>query len=144
MSRWLNRFQPHGILLLRLVLGVALLKYGWPKVFGPAFHIAHPFVATKHALNEETHFVASLGLPYWLGYVSAFTELVGGILLILGLFTRFIAFLVTINMLVAITMVTMRHGYSASEYPIALAAIAILLVLTGAGKAALDQKIGIS
>lgn len=47
-------------------------------------------------------------------------------------------------MFVAIVAVNIHDGYSGSEYSLALAAIAILLLLAGPGKAALDRKIGFS
>ncbi len=65
MSKWLNSLQPWGALLLRLVLGLAMIVHGYRKV------VPHG------ALNHYAHYVVSLGLPYWLGYVSAFTEFVG-------------------------------------------------------------------
>jgi putative oxidoreductase len=40
--------------------------------------------------------------------------------------------------------VDVHHGYSGSEYAVALAAMAILLVVTGSGRPALDRKIGLS
>ena len=139
MTRWLNGMQPWGIFFVRLVLGFAMLYHGWPKVIpagGPFHH--HPTAAIDH----YTHFVSGLGLPPWLGYVSALTEFIGGALLILGFFTRFAAFMVTINMAVAIIFVDMHHGYVASEYAIALLAMAVLTLLTGAGAIAMDRKIG--
>jgi putative oxidoreductase len=146
MSRWLNRFQPWGVLLIRLVLGVAMVIHGYPKVVSPgAFHASHPFAALGHAaLDHYVHFIATLGLPAWLAYVSAFTEFAGGIFLVLGLLTRFVSFLVAINMLVAIAVVDIHQGYFSSEYPLALVAIAIMLLFAGPGKAALDRKIGFS
>jgi putative oxidoreductase len=146
MSRWLNRFQPWGVLLLRLVLGVAMVIHGYPKVVSPgAFRGSHPFAALDHAaLDHYVHYIATLGLPPRLAYVSAFTEFAGGILLMLGLFTRFVSFLVVINMLVAIAAVTIHNGYSGSEYPVALVAIALMLLFAGPGRAALDRKIGFS
>jgi len=141
MSRWLNRFQPWGVLLLRLVLGVAMVVHGYPKVVpSGGFHNGQ-FLA---ALNRYTHYVSTLGLPYWLGYVSAFTEFVGGICLLLGLLTRFFSFLAAIDLLVAIVAVDRHRGYSGLEGALALAAIAIMLMLAGPGKAALDRKIGFS
>ncbi len=141
MSKWLNRFQPWGVTLLRLVLGVALLYHAWSKVIPQGgFHHGNTFAALDHT----RHYVASLGLPGWLGYVSAFTEFAGGICLVLGLFTRFFAFLAAINMLVATVMVNLRHGYGASEYSLALAAIALMLLFAGPGKAALDRKLGLA
>lgn len=133
MSRWLNRFQPLGILLLRLVLGASMLFHGWHKVV-PG-NLSHPFSPLEHSAN----YVGGLGLPRWLGYISALTEFLGGIGLILGLFTRFFAFLVSINMLVAIFGVTFHHGYEASELPLALLAIALMLLFSGPGMAAISR-----
>lgn len=132
MTKWLNSLQPFGALLLRLVLGAAMIFHGYDKV------IPHG------GLNHHVHYIASLGLPYWLGYVSAFAEFAGGILLILGLLTRFAAFLVAINMLVALVTVTRHHGYAGSEYSLTLFAIATMLLFYGAGALALDRKINFS
>lgn len=140
MTRWLNQLQPWGIFLLRIVLGVAMVYNGWPKVIPAGGLRGNHFVALDHF----AHFVQTLGLPHWLGYVSAFTEFLGGIFLILGLLTRFCAFLVTINMLAAIALVNIHRGYLGSAYTLALAAMAFLLLLTGSGKAALDRRLGLS
>lgn len=139
MTRWLNRMQPWGVFFLRLVLGVAMVVHGYAKVVPGGGFRAHSLFS---ALDHYTHFIASLGLPPWLGYVSAMTEFLGGICLILGLFTRFFAFLVTINMLVAIATVDIHHGYSGCEYALALAVIAFMILLTGPGNANLDRRIG--
>jgi putative oxidoreductase len=68
--------------------------------------------------------------------------LVGGVLVLLGLLTRFAAFMIACNMLVALVMVNRHHGYAGSEYPLALLVIAIMLLFYGAGTLALDRKIG--
>jgi putative oxidoreductase len=139
MSKSLNNLQPWGAFFLRLVLGMAMLYLGWSKVIPPGgFHGGNAF----SAIERHSHYVASLGLPYWLGIVSALTEFVGGSLLLLGLFTRFAAFLVAVNMLVALIMVNRHHGYSGSEYSLALLVIALMLFFYGAGVCALDRKIG--
>jgi putative oxidoreductase len=130
MSKWLNSLQPWGALLLRLVLGVPLSIHGYEKV------VPHG------ALAHFCHYVVTLGLPYWLGYVSAFTELIGGACLILGLLTRLAAALVAINMLVALFKIGIHEQLDGWSYIAALAAIAIMLILYGAGKLALDRKIG--
>jgi putative oxidoreductase len=138
MSNSLNNLQPWGVFFLRLVLGVAMVSHGYGKVIPASGLHGNTFAA----LNHHSHFVASLGLPHWLGYVSALTEFVGGILLLLGFFTRFAAFMIACNMLAAIVLVTRHHGYSGSEYPLALFVIAIMLLFTGAGVMALDRRIG--
>ncbi len=141
MSKTLNNLQPWGALMMRLVLGAAMIYHGYDKVI-PAggFHGGNTF----SALERHSHYVASLGFPYWLGIISALTEFVGGILLILGLLTRFAAFMVAINMLVALIMVNRHHGYSSSEYSLALFAIALMLFFYGAGVYAIDRKFGLN
>jgi putative oxidoreductase len=130
MSKWLNSLQPMGALILRLALGLSMTVHGYQKV------VPHG------ALNHYAHYIVTLGIPYWLGYVSAFTEFVGGMLLVIGLLTRFAAALVAINMLVALFAVGIHQGFGIYNYIIALVAIAIMLVSYGAGAMALDRKIG--
>lgn len=130
MTKWLNSLQPFGALLMRLVLALSMTVHGYHKV------VPHG------ALHHFAHYVATLGLPYWLGYVSAFAELIGGILLILGLLTRLAAALIAINMLVAFATVGIQQGLGIYSYILALAVIAIMLVFYGAGALALDRRIG--
>ncbi len=138
MSGWLSRLEPWGATLLRLVLGVALVYHGHAKAIPAHGFAAHPL----SAMEAYSHYIASLGIPGWLGYVSALTEFVGGCLLLLGLLTRLAAFLAAGNMLVALCAVTLHRGYAASEYAVALLAIAVMLVFTGGGAAAVDRRLG--
>jgi putative oxidoreductase len=130
MSTWLNSLQPWGALVLRLAIGVSMSVHGYEKV------IPHG------ALNHYCHYIVTLGFPYWLGSVSAFTEFIGGILLLVGLLTRLAAAMVAINMLVAFFAVGIHQGFGIYNYIFALAATAIMLVFYGAGALALDSKIG--
>ena len=139
MSGWLSSLEPWGATLLRLVLGIALVYHGHAKVIPAHGFTAHPL----SAMETYSRYVAGLGIPGWLGYVSALTEFLGGCLLILGLLTRLAAFLAAGNMLVAVCAVTLHRGYAASEYPIALLAIAVMLVFTGGGAAAVDRRFGL-
>jgi len=123
------------VLLLRLALGISMLYHGWHKVVPVSW--GHPFSALQH----NALFVGSLGIPSWLGYVSALTEFLGGICLILGLLTRLFAFLVAINMLFAIFTATIHRGYAGSELSIELLVMALMLVVSGPGRAALDRKL---
>jgi putative oxidoreductase len=132
MSKWLNKFQPCGALFLRLVLGIAIALYGYKKVI------------PNGALAHHVHMVAGMGLPSVLGYISAYTELIGGILLILGLFTRLAAALVAINMFVAFFTVGIHRGLGSFDYTLAFAAIAVMLLFYGPGALAIDRKLGFS
>jgi putative oxidoreductase len=132
MIKWLNSLQPFGALVMRLALGLSMAVHGYEKV------IPHG------ALNHHAHYVVSLGLPYWLGYISAYTEFVGGMLLIVGLLTRLAAALIAINMLVAFVYVGIHQGFGIYNYILALAALGVMLTCYGAGSLALDRKLGLS
>ena len=129
--RYLDRLQPLALFVLRLALGAIMLAHGYHKVLG--------------GMHQHAHFIASLGLPAWLGYVSALTEFLGGLLLLVGFFTRPAAFAVCINLVVAIWKVHLHNGLSGVpdrpgyEFPLALAAIAFALIFLGAGPIALDH-----
>ncbi len=139
MSGWLSRFEPWGATLMRVILGVALVYAGQGKVL-PAHGVRmHPL----SALQTYNHYISGLGMPGWLGYVSALTEFLGGGLLVLGVLTRFAALMAAGNMLVALCAVTLHRGYEASQYSLALLVIAVMLVFTGGGAAAIDRRIGL-
>jgi putative oxidoreductase len=117
-----NRLQPLALLVLRLVLGAILIAHGYHKVFG-GFH---------HHMES----VRSLGIPGWMAYLSAGTEFFGGIAIVLGVFTRFFALAVMIEMGVAIWRVHFKNGLvgpAGYEFPLALAATAWALVCFGGG-----------
>jgi putative oxidoreductase len=130
MTKWLNSLQPVGALLMRLILGSCMAFHGYQKV------------VPGGALHHHAHYVVSLGLPYWLGYVSAFTEFLGGMFLIVGLLTRLAAALIAINMLTAFVTVGIHQGFGIYNYILALIALAIMLLFYGAGALSLDRKIG--
>jgi putative oxidoreductase len=114
--------QPFALLVMRFALGAIMIAHGYKKVFG-GFH-------------GHQQFVGSLGIPAWLAYLSTATEFVGGIVIVLGLFTRFAAFAFLIEMVVAIVKVHWRNGFTAPggyEFPLALVTIAFALVCYGGG-----------
>jgi putative oxidoreductase len=141
MIRSLTRLQPWALTLLRLALGASMLVHGWEKLIpASGLHRSHPLAG----VDAFTHFVASLGLPYWLGYVSLVTECLGGACLILGLLTRFWAFLIVGNLLVALWKVNLHQGYAGSEYTLALITVALMLAVSGSGALALDRRLGVA
>lgn len=125
--RFLDRLQPLGLLVLRLVLGAVMIGHGYPKVFG--------------GLHKHVELVSSLGLPGWWAYLSAAAEFFGGILVTLGFFTRFAALAIVIDLSVAITKVHWKNGLLGNggyQLPLVLAVIAFSLIFSGAGPIALD------
>ncbi|MFY9911857.1 MAG: DoxX family protein [Candidatus Sulfotelmatobacter sp.] len=126
--RYLDRLQPLALLVMRLALGAVMVGHGYHKVFG--------------GLHHHVQLVESLGLPGWSAYLSAFAEFFGGLLVLIGLFTRAAAFAICIDMCVAIAKVHFHnglmgeHGY---EFPLSLAAIAFALICFGGGAIAFDH-----
>jgi len=125
--------QPLGLLVLRMTLGLILVAHGSHKVYGH--------------MQEYAGYIRSLGMPAWLGYVSALVEFGGGILLIAGLLTRCAALAVLIDMCVAIAKVHWSHGLLGAggmELPLSLAAIAFALIVLGGGAISIDAIRGAS
>jgi putative oxidoreductase len=125
-----SNLSPYGALILRLALGACMVYHGYGKV------------VPDHAMDHFAHYVVSLGLPYWMGYVSALTEFAGGILVLFGLLTRPVAALIAVNMLVALVKVEAHQGLDACQLGVLLIAMAVALVCLGGGAYALDRRIG--
>ncbi len=115
-----------GLLALRLLAGLALaLAHGVGKV--PP---SERFIAG----------VAELGfpLPVFFAWAAGFSELVGGILVAVGLFTRPAAFMILITMLVAAFRRHAPDPFADKEKALLYAAIALALLCLGGGRLALD------
>ena len=129
--RYLDRLQPLALLFVRLALGAIMVAHGYHKVFG--------------GLPHHAQMVASLGLPAWLGYISAFAEFFGGLLILVGFFTRVAAFAVFIDLFVAIWKVHFHNGLIGTpdrpgyEFALATAALAFALIFSGGGPIAIDH-----
>jgi len=132
MFRIFDRFHPLGLLVMRLALGAIMIAHGYPKVL-------------KGGMPQVLQTVQSLGMPGWFGYLSAWTEFLGGILLIAGLITRLASLAVCTNMTVAILKVHLKNGFTGQgnyQFPLALAAIAFALIWFGAGPISIDRLLG--
>src|SRR3712207_7961984 len=79
---------------------------------------AHGFQKLQAGPGNFGGFLAQLGvpLPTLMGYVVTLVELVGGILLIVGLFSRLAALLLTIDLVVAILLVKINVGLRSEEH----------------------------
>ena len=128
--KFLDKLQPLGLLAMRVALGAVMIVHGYPKVTG---------------IHNVEKFFGSIGLPWWSAYLSAGAEFFGGILIIVGLLTRPVAFAQLIDMIVAIAKVHWKHGLVGEgnyQLPMTLAALSLALIFFGAGAIALDAVIG--
>src|ERR1700712_3184051 len=90
----LEKYRNHGLLIIRIGIGIMFIYYGYPKLLGG-----------PDGWEQLGHSMGSLGIhffPTLWGFLSAVTETFGGILLMAGLFFRPVCILLLINMIVAI------------------------------------------
>lgn len=125
----LDRFSWVGPLALRLSLGAVFLGTGWGKL---------------HNLQQVTGFFTELGIPFPAAQAAMVSgiELVGGTLVLLGLFTRFAALPLIGTMAVAI-LTAKRPEIDGIRSLLAFEEFTYLagflwLFVAGAGKASLD------
>jgi putative oxidoreductase len=120
-----------GALLLRLSLGIMFL--------------AHSVVLKlmTYGAAGTAQFFVSVGLPSWFAYVTIAWEIAGGVLLLLGLWTRVVALAMAPILLGALLFVHAGNGWvftSANggwEYPAYLLVLCVAQALLGAGSYAL-------
>lgn len=128
MSDFLDRLQPVALLVMRLVLATVMIAHGAQKVFG--------------GMPRFQTIVSGIGLPAWMAYLSAAAEFGGGILVLLGFWTRFAAFAITIDLLVAIVKIHVKAGLRGPggfELPLSVVVIAFALIFFGAGPISFDS-----
>jgi putative oxidoreductase len=130
-----------GLLLLRLTAGVTLSAHGAQKLFG---WFGGP------GLEKTGDVMASLGfVPGRAQALAAgLAELVGGLLLALGLATPLAASIVVGVMIVAAVSVHLPRGFfmtnGGAEYTIVLGVAGLTLAFTGPGPWSLDALVGLS
>lgn len=126
-------YEAYGALVLRLSLGIMF--------------VAHSVVLKwmTFTLAGTAQFFESLGLPAFLAYVTVLAELVGGIMLILGVQSRWVA-LALLPILVGATWVHSGNGWVFSaqgggwSYPLHLVVLSLAQVLLGDGAHALSPS----
>jgi putative oxidoreductase len=134
----MNRLAEFAPLVVRLIAGIIMAAHGLQKLqAGPA---------------NFGGLLAQLGvpLPTLMGYVVTLVEILGGILLIAGLFSRLAALLLTIDLVVAILLVKVNVGLIAppqqgagAELDLALIAGFLVILFAGPGSLSLDRMLGI-
>ncbi len=128
LLRTLNAQSAVALAILRVVMGIILVVAGYGKVFGGGFAIG---------------FFGKVGipLPQIAGPFISFLELGGGILLIVGLFTRYLGVLLTIEFIVAsiVQAAILEKGIMGPRLEYLLVVGAIILATHGAGALGIDR-----
>ncbi|MEN3038419.1 MAG: DoxX family protein [Candidatus Kryptonium sp.] len=127
-----------SLLIIRVILGVIFIAHGYPKLF-------------VFGVPGFAKFLSGLGvpLPEIFAVIVALVEFVGGIVLILGIFSRWAGLLIAINMIVATLLVKVKVGLIApmdkpgtgAELDLALFACALTILVFGPGSISIELGI---
>lgn len=115
---WYNRTL--GLFFIRAATGLVFFMHGWQKL------------QTLPMINS--FFTGKLGLPPGTGTFIALVEVIGGLMLILGVWTRIAGVVLGIEMLVAIFLTLPSNtAFGGHELEIMLMAGSFGIALCGAG-----------
>ncbi|MGA4507807.1 DoxX family protein [Propionibacteriaceae bacterium G1746] len=134
MRQFIRTVQDFALLVARLVVGAIMIVHGVRR-----------FQAGPDAIADK---VEALGLP-WAEVIAWATigfEVVGGILLVFGLVTPLIGGLLLVEQGVLVFAQKFGNGFDVMdggyEYNMALAALGLLLMAFGSGRAGIDVLLG--
>lgn len=133
-----DKWRDEGYLILRVVTGLAFFYHGYAKVF-------------VMGMDAVTGFFTNVGIPFagLFAYLVSYGELLGGLALMLGFLTHWVA---KINVLIMLGAIGFVHwgaeggwfnGYGADggyEYQLLLLASSIFFMVSGSGKYSLDAR----
>lgn len=128
-----SKTAPYAATVLRVSLGLMFLAH---SVYLKAFVFTLPGTA---------QFFESLGLPWILAYGVFFAEAIGGALLVLGAYTRWVA-LALLPVLLGAAWTHWSNGWLFTnanggwEYPVFLAAATVAQLLLGDGAYAITSR----
>ena len=120
--------------MIRVTAGAILLVHGWGKI--------------NNGITALAGYLSKVGLapPTPLAYVVYINETLGAVCIILGLFTRFFAASIAIELAVELWIVHYAKGFGASaggyEYVLMWGVIMFAIALRGSGPYSLDRVIG--
>ena len=127
------KLAPYGALLQRVSMGLLFILHG---LYLKAF---------VFGMAGAGKYFASLGLPDWFAWVVVLYETIGGLALILGVYTRWVAVFLGVHLLFAAYLGHSANGWLFSgegggyEFPVFWAIACFSLALLGSGAHALKS-----
>jgi putative oxidoreductase len=133
LRRFYDFAEPVSWLLIRLTAGLMIIPHGWPKLMAGVGPTAASTLAKRGIQPAEP-----------LTVVLIILETVGGLCVALGLFTRFWAVAIAIEMSVIVWAYWPKFGWTGPgyEYPMMWGLVMLAIALRGGGPYSLDRVIG--
>ena len=128
LDKKFNPIAGYAPLIIRLAFGLHLIYYSGEAVL-------------TLSAGESADFLASLGIPFpaLMAWIYTLTEFIGGIFLIIGFKTRWIAIPLIITFLVAAFIAHAGDPYEDSFQALQMLAVSIYFLIRGAGKLSVDE-----
>lgn len=126
-------------LVLRITVGSIFLAQGWPKAFGA------PDVDRGRAGMTQLLAAKGLPLPLVLTWVVGIVEVVGGALVVVGLFTRIALGPLAVILVGAVVFVSWKRGFAGGwDWPFSVLGACVALFLLGSGAWSLNDLFGLN
>lgn len=119
-----------GLLIIRIGIGIAFMIHGYPKITGG--------VETWTQIGGSMSNIGINFAPAFWGFMAAFAEFVGGLLLILGFLFRPAAGMLVFTMIIAMIMhISNGDGFNGYSHALESGILFLGLLVAGPGKYAL-------
>jgi len=147
---FLSNYSDAASLVIRIVIGILMIVHGYPKLF------------SKESRAQMIPAMKSMGVPRLAFELVALLEFLGGLSLLVGLFTRLVAIFFFVEMIGTIILYNTKlykapmprgameagfkatHGYlSGWELDTTILASMIALMVLGGGVLSLDKLMGL-
>ena len=140
IERLISTNDDAGLLIARTMLGIVMIPHGAQKqlgLFGGA------------GFGASMGYFTSTGIPAPVAFLVIMAESLGALALVLGFFGRFMAFGIGLDMLGAILIVHLPHGFFMNwygaqagegfEYHLLAIALSLVIIIGGSGKLSVDR-----
>ena len=129
--QFLGAYKNFGLLIIRLGLGLSFILHGYPKMFGGPDEW-QKLGAVMENLGIDVY-------PAFWGFMAAFAEFGGGIMLLLGFYFRPAVFLMAFTMAMALQMHLFKGDpFKVYSHALELCVVFIGLLFVGPGRFSID------
>jgi putative oxidoreductase len=123
-------FQNEALAVFRIITGIFLIYHG-----------QEVFDHDKIVEYSKWDVIQKMPSPLFMAYLGKGMELITGILLVLGLFTRIASLCLAITMLFIVFKIGSGKFYADDQHPFLFALIGMLFFFTGPVKWSIDKKL---